>query len=138
MPANKLKWIKELLEEQEKISGSKRYLKALKLDFFKNRIFVFTPKGDVIDLPENATPIDFAYHIHSEIGHKCAGAKINDRLANLKTPLKNGDLVEIIIDKNRSGPSENWLQLAQTHIARDKIKNHFKKEKKINILRWFK
>ncbi len=137
VPAEKLKWIKELLDEQKKVTTTKRYLKALKLDFFTNRIFVFTPKGDVIDLPEGATAIDFAYHIHTDLGHKCSGAKINDKMATLQTRLKSGDMVEIIVDKNRKGPSEGWLSLAQTHLAREKIKAYFKKERKLSIFKLF-
>lgn len=133
----RIKWIKELLAEQEKVITPRRYLKTLKLDFFKNRIFVLTPHGDVIDLPENATPVDFAYHIHTEVGHKCAGVKINDKIATLQTSLKNGDVVEIIIDKNRKGPSEGWLQFVQTHQAKEKIKQFFKKEKSLKIFKLF-
>ncbi len=133
----KLKWIKELLEEQEKVSTPKKYLKTLKLDFFKKRIFVFTPKGDVIDLPENATPVDFAYYIHTDIGHKCVGAKINEKMTNLSTQLKSGDMIEILVDKNRKGPSEGWLQNVKTHLAKNKIKNYFKQERKLNIFKFF-
>ncbi len=133
----KLKWIKELLQEQEKVITPKRYLNALKLDFFKNRIFVFTPKGDVIDLPENATPVDFAYHIHTELGHHCSGVKINEKIATLQTPLKSGDVIEIIEDKNRKGPSEGWLASVQTHQAKEKIKGYFTKEKKLSIFKLF-
>jgi GTP pyrophosphokinase len=133
----KIKWIKDLLDEQKKIPTTKRYLNTLKLDFFKNRIFVFTPKGDVIDLPENATPIDFAYHIHTDIGHKCSGVRINEEFGNLQTSLKSGDVVEIIVDKNRKGPSEGWLNVVQTHMAKDKIKLYFNKEKKKGIMKFF-
>jgi len=133
----KLKWIQGLLDEKDNGKTPKHYLNSLKLDFFKNRIFVFTPKGDVIDLPEGATPIDFAYHIHSDIGNKCAGAKVNDKIATLQTPLKSGDVVEIIIDKNRKGPSENWLSIAQTHAARDKIKAALRKSSRLNIFKFF-
>jgi len=133
----KLRWIKDLLDEQEKTTTPKQYLNNLKLDFFKNRIFVFTPKGDVIDLPEGATPIDFAYHIHSDIGDKCSGAKINDKIATLQTPVKSGDVVEILIDKNRKGPSENWLNFVQTHAAKDKIKAALRKNSRLNIFRFF-
>jgi len=125
------------LDEQEKTTTPKQYLNNLKLDFFKNRIFVFTPKGDVIDLPEGATPIDFAYHIHSDIGDKCSGAKINDKIATLQTPVKSGDVVEILIDKNRKGPSENWLNFVQTHAAKDKIKAALRKNSRLNIFRFF-
>ena len=133
----KLKWIQGLLDEKDNGKTPKHYLNSLKLDFFKNRIFVFTPKGDVIDLPEGATPIDFAYHIHSDIGNKCAGVKVNDKIATLQTPLKSGDVVEIIIDKNRKGPSENWLSIAQTHAARDKIKAALRKSSRLNIFKFF-
>ncbi|MFC1622534.1 RelA/SpoT family protein [Patescibacteria group bacterium] len=133
----KIKWIKDLLDEQKKAPTTKRYLNTLKLDFFKKRIFVLTPKGDVIDLPENATPIDFAYHIHTEVGHKCSGAKINEKIANLSSTLKSGDVIEIIIDKNRKGPSKNWLNSVQTHMAKNKIKQYFGKQKKLNILKFF-
>ncbi|MBU4481906.1 RelA/SpoT family protein [Patescibacteria group bacterium] len=133
----KLKWIKELLDEQEKVRTPRRYLKTLKLDFFKNRIFVFTPKGDVIDLPENAVPIDFAYCIHTDVGHKCVGVKINEKMANLKALLKNGDMIEILVDKNRKGPSEGWLPIVKTHLAKNKIKSFFKKERKLNIFKFF-
>jgi len=134
---DKLKWVKGLLDEQNKTTTTKRYLNALKLDFFKNRIFVFTPKGDVIDLPENAIPIDFAYHIHTDIGHKCAGVKINEKMATLQTPLKSGDMIEITVDKNRKGPSEGWLSLVQTHLAKNKIKSYFTKDKKAKIFKLF-
>jgi GTP pyrophosphokinase len=137
VPQEKLKWIKDLLEEQEKITTPKKYLKTIKLDFFTSRIFVLTPLGDVIDLPENATPIDFAYQIHTDLGHHCAGAKINDKIAAFTTPLKNGDVVEIIYDKNRKGPSEGWLQIAQTHMAKHKIQEFFKKERKLSIFKLF-
>ncbi|HOY55999.1 MAG TPA: RelA/SpoT family protein [bacterium] len=137
VPQEKLKWIKELLEEQKKITSPKRYLKSLKLDFFKNRIFVFTPKGDVVDLPENATPVDFAYYIHTNLGHKCAGAKINDTIATLSTALKNGDVVEIVVDKNKPGPSEGWLSFVQTYQAKHRIKEYFNKQRKLNIFRFF-
>ncbi len=144
VPPEQIKWIQELLYEQQRVTTPKRYLKTLKLDFFKDRIFVFTPKGDVIDLPENATPIDFAYHIHTEIGHHCAGVKINEKLANLSTTLKSGDMIEIIIDKKRTGPSESWLNMTQTHLAHDKIKEYFNRERRsklfnlLNINKWSK
>ena len=99
------------------------------MDFFRNRIFVFTPQGDVIDLPEDATPIDFAYHIHTDIGNRCNGAKVNDQLISLDTPLKSGDVVDIIVDKNRKGPSQDWLKTVKTHLAKARIKGSLKNEK---------
>jgi len=132
----KLKWIKGLLNQREKIQMPEEYLEKLKIDFFKHRIFVFTPKGDVIDLPENATPVDFAYHIHTYIGSHAIGAKINTKMATLDASLKNGDMIEILIDKKRAKPSEEWLFTTQTHLAKDKIKQALK-ENRIGIFRLF-
>lgn len=120
-------WIRQLLEIQKLIKDDRGYLQNIKLDVFQNRIFAFTPKGDVIDLPEDATPIDFAYHIHTDIGNKCIGARVNDQIVSLDTKLKSGDVIEIIINKNRKKPSADWLGYIKTNIARDKIKNALKK-----------
>ncbi|HAZ16318.1 MAG TPA: hypothetical protein DCY49_00260 [Candidatus Jacksonbacteria bacterium] len=117
-------WVQELARWQEEIKDEKKYLESLKIDVFQNRIFVFTPKGDVIDLPEDSTPVDFAYHIHSDIGNKCASAKINGQIAKLDEKLKSGDVIEIIIDKNRKGPNTNWLKFVKTQQARAKIRQH--------------
>lgn len=128
----KLKWIRELARLQKELNDKKQFLESLdslKIDIFQNRIFVFTPKGDVIDLPERATPVDFAYAIHSDIGDKCTGARINDALVALNTSLRSGDVVEIIIDKNRKSPSSDWVGFAKTHNARSKIKSTLKKTK---------
>lgn len=121
----KFTWVKQLQDWQKEVSKSKEFLEGLRIDFFKNRIFVFTPRGDVIDLPEGATPVDFAYTVHTEIGNKCAGAKINSKMAALSQPLKNGDVVEVIVDKNKK-PSRAWLEFVKTSIARSKIKNWLK------------
>ncbi|MBI5466038.1 MAG: bifunctional (p)ppGpp synthetase/guanosine-3',5'-bis(diphosphate) 3'-pyrophosphohydrolase [Candidatus Kerfeldbacteria bacterium] len=136
LPPDQLKWIKELLDWQKDIKDNAQYLQALKIDIFQNRIFVFTPKGDVIDLPENATPIDFAYHIHSDIGDKCSGARVNEKLATLDSKLSSGDLVEIIIDKNRAGPSADWLEFVKTNVAKSHIKNYVKR-KRGGLLKFF-
>ncbi len=118
-------WIDDLIKWQKKIKDNENYLKSIKLntDIFKSRIFVFTPKNDVIDLPENSTAIDFAYHIHTEIGNKCIGAKINDKMSKVDTELKNGDFVEILTDKNRKGPNPDWLNFVKTNTAKEKIKD---------------
>ena len=121
-----VKWAKELAEIQKEILNKLSDLEEIKVDFLKNRIFVFTPKGDVIDLPEDATPVDFAYHIHSDIGNKCNGAIVNDKLVSLDTQLKNGDVVEIIVDKNRKGPNQDWLNFVKTHTAKSRIKTQEK------------
>ena len=129
LPPEQLKWITELLQWQKDISDNKQYLDSLKLDIFQNRIFVLTPQGDVIDLPEDATPIDFAYYIHTDIGNHCTGARVNEKMSPLNTPLKSGDMVEIIVDKHRQGPSDDWLTFVKTNIARTHIKNYLKKKR---------
>ncbi len=126
LPARDVSWAKDLAKIQKEILTTMSDLEAMKIDFFKNHIFAFTPQGDVIDLPEEATPVDFAYSIHSEVGDKCSGARVNDQMVSLDTPLQSGDVVEIIVDKNRKGPSQDWLDSVKTHLARTHIKNRFK------------
>jgi GTP pyrophosphokinase len=117
-------WIKEIIEKMRTAEESATdFIKDIKVDVFRNRIFVFTPRGDVFDLPENSSPIDFAYAVHTEIGEKAMGCLINNKMAALDTALKNGDMVEIIIDKKRKGPSQDWLKFVKTQRARDKIKH---------------
>ena len=119
-------WLKQLQEwQQEKFASPDEFLETLKIDFFKDRIFVFTPKGDVIDLPDGATPIDFAYHIHSEVGNLCNGAKVDGKMTSLDQPLQNGQVVEIITKKNKK-PSRDWLNIAKTSQARNRIKSALK------------
>jgi len=128
-----LAWIEQLKEWQKAVRGSDEFFESLKIDFFKDRIFVLTPKGDAIDLPEGATPVDFAYAIHSDIGHQCAGAKINGKITPISIELQSGDVVEILTQKNKK-PSENWLSFVKTHLAKEKIKNSVKiKNKDIEI-----
>lgn len=137
-PARDIKWVKELAEIQKDILNKLSDLEEIKVDFLQNRIFIFTPKGDVIDLPEGATPVDFAYHIHTDIGDKCNGARVNEQMASLDTELKNGDVIEIIIDKNRKGPSHDWGKFVKTHTAKTHINNYFKGQNKGKIADWFK
>jgi len=125
-PIKNLYWMEELAKIQKELSDKKDFLEQLeimKIDVFKDRLFVFTPNGDVIDLPEGATPVDFAYAIHTEVGNKCSGARINGNIVNLDTPLRSNDVVEIVMDKNRRGPNADWLKFAKTHHARSKIKD---------------
>jgi len=129
LPAYEVYWAKELAEIQKTILSKLSDLDELKLDFFKNRIFVFTPQGDVIDLPDEATPIDFAYNIHTDVGNQCNGAKVNDQMVSLDSSLNSGDVVEIIMDKNRKGPSPDWLKTVKTHIAKTRIKAKLKEQK---------
>lgn len=121
----KFAWVTQLRDWQKEIPEPKEFFEGLKRDFFKNRIFVFTPKGDVIDLPENATPVDFAYAVHSEIGNHCAGAKANGKIVPLNSSLKNGDVVEIVINKKRE-PSADWLSFVKTGLAKSRIKKEAK------------
>ncbi len=115
-------WIKEILNIQRQTEDTDDFIKKIKFDVFQDRIFVFSPKGDIFDLPEMATPIDFAYTVHTEIGHKATGALVNEKMAPLNRPLENGDLVEIITDKKRKGPNHDWLKFVKTTRAREKIK----------------
>ena len=120
------RWMEELAMIQKELANKKEFMEQLeimKIDVFKDRIFVFTPQGDVIDLPEGATPIDFAYAIHTEVGNKCTAARVNDIMRNLDTPLTSGDIVEITTDKNRRGPNPDWMKFAKTRHARIKIKD---------------
>ncbi|KKQ27150.1 MAG: (P)ppGpp synthetase I, SpoT/RelA [Candidatus Magasanikbacteria bacterium GW2011_GWC2_37_14] len=126
LPKKEIRWVKELADIQKNILNRLSDLEEIKVDFLQSRIFVFTPKGDVIDLPEGATPIDFAYHIHTDVGDKCVGAMINDQLTSLDTELRNGDVVEIIIDKNRKGPAQDWLKFVKTNTAKSHVKNYIK------------
>ncbi len=132
----KFAWMQQLKDWQIKASGSKEFLEGLKIDFFKNRIFIFTPKGDVIDLPEGATPIDFAYAVHSDIGNRCAGAKVNGKMTQLSQPLKNGDVVEIVVDKHKK-PSNDWLKFVKTSMARSRIKSRLKQDERLEGLKGF-
>ena len=115
-------WVNNLTKLNKEIEDTAQYLESVKIDIFPNHIFVFTPKGDVIDLPENATPVDFAYHIHSDLGNQCTAARINNKLMPLSTALKSGDVVEIIADKKRARPSRDWLAFVKTRTAREHIK----------------
>lgn len=124
-PPRQLKWVRELAAVGDAMDRLKD-LENLKIDIFQNRIFVFTPKGDVIDLPENATPVDFAFAVHTQVGNQCAGARVNDRIVSLEQPLKSGDVIEIIVDKSKKGPSTNWIKFVKTTHAKQCIKQYAK------------
>jgi GTP pyrophosphokinase len=123
----KLSWVKQLVEWQKDNSKSKEFLETLRIDFFKDRVFCFTPKGDVIDLPEGATAIDFAYSIHSDIGNHASGATINNKFVSLDSILNNGDIIEIKTQKNKK-PSMEWLKQTKTTFAKKEIRSTLKKD----------
>ena len=120
-------WIRQLLEAQQD-TEAEDFIKAIKVDLFADEVFVFTPKGDVVNMPAGATPIDLAYAIHSAVGNRMTGAKVNGRIAPIDSQLKNGDIVEILTSKEAHGPSRDWLKIVRTTEARNKIKQWFKKE----------
>jgi guanosine-3',5'-bis(diphosphate) 3'-pyrophosphohydrolase len=123
------KWMAQLAELQQEIADKRTYLHALeelKIDVFRDRIFVFTPSGDVIDLPEDSTPVDFAYAIHTDIGNTCMAAKVNDDMTTLDRPLKSGDIIEILVDKSRKGPNPDWIHFVKTRHAKACIRSHTK------------
>lgn len=125
-PPRQLKWVQELAAVGDAMQRLKD-LDSLKIDIFQNRIFVFTPKGDVIDLPENATPVDFAFAVHTHVGNQCAGARVNDRIVSLDQPLKSGDVIEILVDKTKKGPSPDWIKFVKTTHAKQCIKQYAKR-----------
>lgn len=132
----KLAWLRQILEWQQEIKDNNEFMESLKIDLFDDTVFVFTPKGKVIELPKGACPVDFAYRVHTEVGHKCVGAKVNGRIVPLDFPLENGDIVQIITSKNSLGPTRDWLNFVKTSTAKSRIKQWFKKEKReANIIK---
>ena len=127
---DKLAWLRETLEWQQEMQDPQEFLETLKTELFEDEVYVFTPKGAIKVLPRGATPIDFAYSIHAEIGNKMVGAKINSKMVPIITTIKNGDIVEIITSENSKGPSMDWLKFVKSTSAKSKINSWFKKEKK--------
>ncbi len=126
----KLAWVRQTLEWQKELNDPKEFMETLKMDLFSSQVFVFTPKGEVIDLPAGSTPLDFAFKIHTAVGCKCVGAKVNGKMVTIDHPLSNGDIVEIVTSSNSSGPSVDWLKIAKSSTARTKIRQWLKKENK--------
>jgi guanosine-3',5'-bis(diphosphate) 3'-pyrophosphohydrolase len=129
----KITWLRQLMEWQRELSGS-AFIESIKTDIFQDQVFVYTPKGDIKELPRGATPLDFAYRIHTDLGHKCIGAKVNGRLVSLDYQLRNGDTVEIMATKSERGPSLDWLNpslgYVRTHQARERIRQWFRRREK--------
>ena len=126
----KLAWLRQTLEWQKEPNDPKEFMETLKMDLFSSQVFVFTPKGEVIDLPAGSTPLDFAFKIHTAVGCKCVGAKVNGKMVTIDHTLNNGDIVEIVTSSNSSGPSVDWLKIAKSSTARNKIRQWLKKENK--------
>jgi GTP pyrophosphokinase len=132
----KLAWLRQVMEWNNEVDDSGAFYEMIKGDLFSDEVYVFTPQGDVINLPAGSCPLDFAYRIHSDIGNKCVGAKINNKIVPVSYKLKNGDIVEILTSPNSKGPSRDWLNIVQSSNAKNKIRNWFKKvEREENILR---
>ena len=130
----RIAWLRQLLEWQRELSGAEEFVESVKTDVFDDQVFVLSPRGDVLDLPAGATPLDFAYRIHTDLGHQTIGAKINGKMAALNSPLQNGDVVEIMRSRSRSGPSRDWLSESlgylQTSQGRQKVRQWFRKQQR--------
>ncbi len=124
----KLKWLRSMLDWQQDMSDPQEFMESLKIDLFEDEVYVFTPKGEVKSLASGATPLDFAYEVHTEIGHRCVGARVNGKIVPLHYELRSGDIVEILTTKRERGPSRDWLAMVKTTRARNKIKAWFKAE----------
>ncbi len=128
--SDKLSWLRQMMEWQSETEDPKEFMKTLRIDLFEEEVFVFTPKGEVISLASGSTPIDFAYAVHTDVGHHCVGAKVNGRIVQLQHTLQSGDFVEVLTSKSSQGPSRDWLNFVKTSRARNKIRQWFKKERR--------
>ncbi len=130
----KLSWLRQALEWQKDVKDPKEFMESLKMDLFSSQVFVFTPQGDVIELPAGATPLDFAFKIHTDVGCKCVGAKVNGKMVTIDYTLQNGNIIEIVTSPNAAGPSIDWLKIAKSSSARNKIRQWLKKETKTDSI----
>src|SRR5438093_3742763 len=126
----KLSWLRSLLEWQNEVGDAESFLNTVKVDLFEDEVYVFTPRGDVINLPADSTPVDFAYRIHTEVGHHCIGAKVNGRMVPLDYALQNGEIVEILTSKGPHGPSRDWLNFVKSASAKERIRKWFKSQRR--------
>ena len=126
----KLSWLRSLLEWQNDLGDAESFLDTVKVDLFQDEVYVFTPKGDVLNLPADSSPVDFAYRIHTEVGHRCIGAKVNGRMVPLDYELKNGEIVEILTSKGPHGPSRDWLNFVKSASAKERIRKWFKSQRR--------
>jgi GTP pyrophosphokinase len=127
---DKITWLRQILDWQKETHNGAEFVETLKVDLFSDEVYVFTPKGDVKTLPAGSTPIDFAYAVHTDIGHRCMGARVNGRMVPLGTQLVTGDIVEVVTNKAQTGPSRDWLNLATTSKAKSKIRQWFKEQRR--------
>lgn len=130
----KLSWLRQALEWQKDVKDPKEFMESLKMDLFSSQVFVFTPQGDIIELPAGSTPLDFAFKIHSDVGCKCVGAKVNGKMVTIDHKLENGNIIEIVTSPNSAGPSIDWLKIAKSSSARNKIRQWLKKENKTDAV----
>jgi guanosine-3',5'-bis(diphosphate) 3'-pyrophosphohydrolase len=126
----KLSWLRSLLEWQSEVGDAESFLDTVKVDLFQDEVYVFTPKGDVLNLPADSTPVDFAYRIHTEVGHRCIGSKVNGRMVPLDYALQNGEIVEILTSKSPHGPSRDWLSFVKSASAKERIRKWFKGQRR--------
>src|SRR5207302_5558765 len=127
---DRIAWIEHLLDWQQDLKDPQDFVEGLKVDLFEDEVFVFTPKGEVKSLPAGSTPLDFAYEIHTDVGHRCVGARVNGKIVPLHYELNSGDICEVLTSKKERGPSRDWLALAKTTRAQSKIRAWFKRERR--------